>query len=430
MVAHNETSKGLKLRAERGDGELLRFFEAGDERAEAAFVVRQILNGAREGRSPRDFAIFYRTNAQSRPFEEALLRYNVPYSIVGGVRFYERAEVKDVLAYLRIALNPADAAALRRIVNAPPRGIGKTTVERADAIAQRDGVTLLEGLQRLAARGRRRSRGAGRSASSRCCTRNSRATSARVRSPSRSRTCSQRSGYLRHLEAEGSPEAQTRLENLRELLSAAEDFSVESASPGEDDRSAVELFLDQVALVADVDGWDRRAERVSLMTVHSAKGLEFPFVFLVGLEEGIFPHAVSSRDANGIEEERRLFYVGMTRAMERLTLTCARERRRFGSRTFGVPSRFLREIPASLIEGAGPSTPRPAKPELDYEYAHAEYDDGGGEIPRGMRVRHPVFGHGTVLDVAGNGPAQKLRIKFDRVGVKTLLTRFANLEPA
>ena len=428
VVAHNETSKGLKLRAERGDGELLRFFEAGDERAEAAFVVRQILNGAREGRSPRDFAIFYRTNAQSRPFEEELLRYNVPYSIIGGVRFYERAEVKDALAYLRIALNPADATALRRIVNAPPRGIGKTTVERADAIAQRDGVTLLEGLQRLAAEG-----GAGRAAGpirEFAMLHEELARHIRTRPLAESiANLLQRSGYLRHLEAEGSPEAQTRLENLRELLSAAEDFSVESASPGEDDRSAVELFLDQVALVADVDGWDRRAERVSLMTVHSAKGLEFPFVFLVGLEEGIFPHAVSSRDANGIEEERRLFYVGMTRAMERLTLTCARERRRFGSRTFGVPSRFLREIPESLIEGAGPATPRPAKPDLDYEYAHVEYDDGGGEIPRGMRVRHPVFGHGTVLDVAGSGPAQKLRIKFDRVGVKTLLTRFANLEP-
>ena len=428
VVAHNETSKGLKLRAERGDGELLRFFEAGDERAEAAFVVKQILTAAREGRSPRDFAIFYRTNAQSRPFEEELLRYNVPYSIIGGVRFYERAEVKDALSYLRIALNPADAAALRRIVNAPPRGIGKTTVDRADAIAQRDGVTLLEGLQRLAAEG-----GAGRAAGpirEFVMLHEELARDIRTRPLAESiANLLQRSGYLRHLEAEGSPEAQTRLENLRELISAAEDFSVESTTPGDEERSAVELFLDQVALVADVDGWDRRAERVSLMTVHSAKGLEFPTVFLVGLEEGIFPHAVSSRDPNGIEEERRLFYVGMTRAMERLVLTCARERRRYGTRTFGVPSRFLREIPEGLISGAGPATPRQAKPELDFEYAHAEYDEVGGEIPRGMRVRHPVFGQGTVLDVAGNGAAQKLRIKFDRVGVKTLLTRFANLEP-
>jgi DNA helicase-2/ATP-dependent DNA helicase PcrA len=170
------------------------------------------------------------------------------------------------------------------------------------------------------------------------------------------------------------------------------------------------------------------------MTAHSAKGLEFPLVFLVGLEEGVFPHSASARDEAGVEEERRLFYVGMTRAMERLTLTCARERRRFGTRTFGVPSRFLYEIPAALIEGGVPSGRRapaaPSESQLDYDYAHAEYDEGGGEIPKGMRVRHPVFGFGTVIEVTGRGQTQKLRIRFDRVGVKTLLTRFANLEPA
>ena len=220
----------------------------------------------------------------------------------------------------------------------------------------------------------------------------------------RSRHVLQRTGYLKQLEADGTPEAEARLENLRELVSAAEDFSVESADPDSEPRTATELFLDQVALVSDVDGWDRRAERVSLMTVHSAKGLEFPFVYVVGLEEGIFPHAASSRDAAGLEEERRLFYVAMTRAMERLTLACARERRRYGTRTFGVPSRFLREIPAELIEGSLPRDQRGApvgEPSLDYEHAQTEYDDGGAEIPKGMRVRHAVFGIGTVLEVSG-----------------------------
>jgi DNA helicase-2/ATP-dependent DNA helicase PcrA len=330
-----------------------------------------------------------------------------------------------------VALNPADTAALRRIVNVPARGIGKATVERADEQARRDGVTLLEGLARLADAG-----GAGRAAApirAFVALVDELARELRGRPPAEAIAHAlQRSGYLRQLEADGTPEAETRLENLRELVAAAEDFTVESAAPGEVERSAVELFLDQVALVSDVDGWDRRAERVSLMTVHSAKGLEFPLVFLVGLEEGVFPHAASSRDAAGIEEERRLFYVGMTRAMERLTLTCAQERRRYGSRTFGVPSRFLREIPESLLDGARPDARRaaPAEPALDYDYAHAEYDEGGGEIPRGMRVRHPVFGVGTVLETTGRGAAQKLRIRFDRVGVKTLLVRFANLEPA
>jgi DNA helicase-2/ATP-dependent DNA helicase PcrA len=218
-------------------------------------------------------------------------------------------------------------------------------------------------------------------------------------------------------------------------VSSAEDFVAESVE-GDEERSPVELFLDQVALVSDVDQWDRRAERVSLMTAHSAKGLEFPLVFLVGLEVGIFPHAAAARDAAGIEEERRLFYVGMTRAMERLTLSCAQERRRYGSRTFAVPSRFLREIPEEVLQGELPEA-RETGPlgrrddaSLDYSYGQADAEPAGAAIPRGMRVRHPVFGYGTVLDVSGAGPGQKLRVRFDRVGVKTLVLRFANLEPA
>ena len=430
VVANNETSKGLRLRAERGEGEKIRFFEAADDREEAAFAVRHILTEMRRaGRSPREFAIFFRTNAQSRSFEDELLRYDVPYTVVGGIRFYERAEVKDALAYLRVALNPADAAALRRIVNTPTRGIGKTTVERADAIAQRDRVTLLEALQRLAAEG-----GGGRAAEpirGFAALVGDLAGFVRSHGPAEAiARVLDRTGYLRQLEADGTPEAEARLENLRELVAAAEDFVGESAA-GELERSLTELFLDQVALVSDVDSLDQRAERVSLMTVHSAKGLEFPFVFLAGLEEGVFPHSASSRDAAGIEEERRLFYVGMTRAMERLTLLCARERRRYGSRTFGVPSRFLHEIPGEWMEGRPMSRHESAvAPGLDYEYAQAEYDEGGGEIPKGMRVRHPVFGFGTVVETSGSGPAQKLRIRFDRVGMKTLVTRFANLEPA
>ena len=432
VVAHNETSGDLRLQAQREGGEPIRFFEAADDREEAAFVVRQILATIRrDGRSPRDFAIFYRTNAQSRSFEDEMLRYDVPYTIVGGMRFYERAEVKDALAYLRIALNPADVAALRRIVNAPPRGIGKTTLERADLLARQAGVTLLEGLRRFAASGE-----AGRATNpirEFSMLLDDLTREVRARTPSDAiALVLQRTGYLKALEADATPEAEARLENLRELVSAAEDFAVESADPEAEPRSATELFLDQVALVSDVDGWDRRAERVSLMTVHSAKGLEFPFVYVVGLEEGIFPHAASVRDGAGLEEERRLFYVAMTRAMERLTLVCARERRRYGSRTFGVPSRFLREIPETLIEGSLPrerSAPI-GEPSLDYEHAQTAYDDTGSETPKGMRVRHAVFGLGTVLDVQGRGPAQKLRVRFDRVGVKTLLLRFANLEPA
>jgi DNA helicase-2/ATP-dependent DNA helicase PcrA len=246
----------------------------------------------------------------------------------------------------------------------------------------------------------------------------------------------ERSGYLRALEAEGTTEAETRIENLRELLVGAEDFA--AANAGESDgRSALEQFLDQVALVSDLDSAELRHDRVSLMTVHSAKGLEFKVVYVVGLEEGVLPHQASSRDPRSIEEERRLCYVAMTRAMERLTLTWAHERRRYGSRSFGTPSRFLAEIPPALVERLGaPSWEREARdesPAYDYSYDQSRSARGAGAadeagVVRGMRVRHPIFGHGSVLEVIGSGPGQALRIRFDRAGVKKIIVRYANLE--
>ncbi len=423
VVAQNRARKDKRMRTERGDGDPIRLYEAVDERDEAQFVVRELLGAAREGaRKLGDFAIFYRTNAQSRPFEEELLKYDVPYVVVGGVRFYDRAEVKDALAWLRVLMNPADGQALARIVNNPPRGIGRTTLDRAGELGAADEAGLLEGLRRFA------SGGGGRSAP-------------RVReflglldgirrevegaSPSEALgLVLERSGMLRHLEREGTPEAESRRENLRELVAAAEDF--EAVNAGDEERSALELFLDQVALVSDLDAWEARADRVSLMTGHSAKGLEFPVVFLVGLEEGIFPHAASARDEAGLEEERRLFYVGMTRAMDRLVLTWAQERRRFGSRSWGAPSRFLGEIPPPLLTGVPPAAVDPDERQLDYSVS--QVPEEAPEPGRGLRVRHPIFGDGTILEATGRGPSQKLRIRFERVGVKTILVRFANLE--
>jgi DNA helicase-2/ATP-dependent DNA helicase PcrA len=239
-----------------------------------------------------------------------------------------------------------------------------------------------------------------------------------------------RTGYLRELEREGTVEAEARVENLRELLAGAEDFESGNAETG-DERGSLALFLDQVALVSDVDQAELRDDRVSLMTVHSAKGLEFPVVFLVGMEEGIFPHHAASRDERSVEEERRLCYVGMTRAMERLTLCWAQERRRFGSRTYGVPSRFLREIPARLVEqpDGARRAPAAAREERRFDYAYDQSGDAGqAGIAPGLRVRHPVFGPGTVLAVSGAGSGQKLRIRFDRAGVKTVVLRYATLE--
>jgi DNA helicase-2/ATP-dependent DNA helicase PcrA len=433
VVANNRGTE-TRLWTEREGGEPVQLYEAVDDRDEAQFVIRQIMTSAREeGRAFGEFAIFYRTNAQSRPFEEELLKYDVPYAVVGGVRFYERAEVKDALAYLRALVNPADGMALRRILNNPPRGIGKTTLERAEALAAERGRTLLEALRAIAA-----DPGGARSAAKlREFLALFDALAGEVPGLAPAEAIAlvlERTGYLAQLGRQATPEAEARVENLRELLAGAEDFAAANAGGAPDERTAIELFLDQVALVSDLDAYENRTDRVSMMTAHTAKGLEFPVVFLVGMEEGLLPHAASMRDAGGIEEERRLCYVGMTRAMERLTLTCASERRRYGSRTFSAPSRFLSEIPRELVVGglAREATREHARDggrELDYSLGHEPAGDADGVRP-GLRVRHPIFGEGTVMAVRGAGQAQKLDIRFDRVGVKTVLVRFANLEPA
>jgi DNA helicase-2/ATP-dependent DNA helicase PcrA len=347
--------------------------------------------------------------------------------VVGGVRFYDRAEVMDALAYLRVVMNPADTVSLRRIVNRPTRGIGKTTLDRAERRAVAEGITLEAALRDVA------SGADGGRPQSRVAQFLTLLDALRDEVPTRRPADAiaqvlDRSGYLRALENEGTPEAEGRIENLKELLAAAEDFDRANAEIGFDERSELALFLDQVALVSDIDSYDRREDSVSLMTVHSAKGLEYPAVFVVGMEEGIFPHAASMHDEHGVEEERRLCYVAMTRAMERLTLTCASTRLRFGSRSYGLPSRFLGEIPREVLQGEIERRSRgEGGPALDYSYAQPE----PGEVPAlapGLVVRHPVFGRGAVLAVIGSGPGQKLRIRFDRAGVKTVVVRFANLE--
>ncbi|HEX2484703.1 MAG TPA: UvrD-helicase domain-containing protein [Myxococcota bacterium] len=428
VVANNRARREKTMRAERGEGEPIRLYRARDDRDEAQFVVQDILQGARsEGRPLGHFAVFYRTNAQSRPFEEELLKYDVPYALVGGIRFYERAEVKDVLAYLRLVVNPRDALALRRIVNVPARGIGKATVERAAALAEARRVPLVEGLRLAAAEG---ARSGPRVAEFLRLLDALRAEVAALLPVEAIGRALERTGYLRELEREGTPEAEARVENLRELVAGAEDFE----GSEDDERSLLEQYLDQVALVSDVDAFEGRHDRVSLMTGHSAKGLEFPVVYLVGMEEGVFPHASATRDDRSVEEERRLCYVGMTRAMERLTLTWATERRRYGSVAFGAPSRFLSEIPASLVVGSTPDAPEPPRfaggpggRVLDYSLGQDEPSEpaAGG---RGARVRHPIFGEGIVLESQGSGPGRKLRIRFDRAGVKTVILRFANLD--
>ena len=438
VVENNLGRKKKSMFTEREGGELIRFFEAENEREEAAYVVGHILEGTRsEGRSLGDYAILYRTNSQSRCFEEEFLKYDLPYVVVGGVRFYERAEIKDILCYLRLLVNPEDAQALRRIVNKPTRGIGKTTLERAEALAIEREVSLREGLLLFADGGA------------------AKRTATKVRDfldmlgelqhlvdrpvDEILSEILERSGYMKALVMQENPDAEVRIDNLRELISSAEDFHAANAEVQDEERSELELYLDQVALISDLDDYQHKPESASLMTAHSAKGLEYAVVFLVGMEEGIFPHASSSYDDEGLEEERRLCYVGMTRAMEQLFMTCARQRRRFGSSSFQSPSRFLREVPEELMEvQLSPGAQRRARGgrsrrrtgdsgRLDHSYSQETYDDG---IQPGMRVRHSVFGLGTIDAVIGEGLDQKLKIRFDRAGIKTVMVRYANLEPA
>ena len=452
VISNNRERKDKELFTDKEGGSPIRFFEGEDDREESRFVIERMIQAHRREDVPfKHMAILYRTNAQSRTFEEELLKYDIPYTIVGGQRFYDRAEIKDIMSYMRLIVNPKDDQALRRIVNKPTRGIGKASFEKVESLAAGRGVSLLEGM-RIAVDTELVGRSTGKLAAFVNMMDGFRSSPegglpvggsldglplddmiARVMDGT---------GYIRALEKEDTPESETRLDNLRELLSSARDFhAMNEDELADEERSELELYLDQVALISDLDSYEDREDRVSLMTVHSAKGLEFPIVFLVGMEERIFPHASSARDEAGLEEERRLCYVAMTRAMEHLFLTCAAERFRYGDRTYQSPSRFLQEIPDELIETlgtaqrgararAGSSSGASSKAaRFDYSYGQTEPSEGDG-VAVGTLVRHPVFGRGEVLAVIGIDLNQKLRIKFERAGVKTVMVRYANLELA
>ncbi len=460
VVQNNLARKGKKLWTEREGGERVRLYEAADDRGEASYVVGEFLRLRESGVPSREIAIFYRTHAQSRPFEEELLKYNVPYVVVGGTRFYDRAEVKDALAYLRVLANPDDTESLLRIANRPARGIGETTLERVLALAAEQETSLFRALERAHAAGHpspaaARKLGALLELLGELSQERERlgvaALLARVLD---------RSGYVRALEQEDSIEAEGRLENLRELLSAAEEFeranaAAEPSSDSERERPLLDLFLEQVTLLSEADRLPDGDERLALMTVHVAKGLEFDCVFVVGVEEGVFPHFASLSDPRALEEERRLCYVAMTRARERLYLCNATLRRLHGSTRTNPPSRFLSEIPAELVEGrvrpprsaayaeiprnelwraparfparpAPAAAPREAGPRLDRSEAQWAPDEVPALAP-GMRVEHPVFGAGTLLEQSGAGAHARVRVRFDRAGVKTMALRFAQL---
>ena len=419
VIDHNQQRKDKTLWTENPEGDLPKLYRAWDEHEEANFVAQTILGLRGDGVPWNGVAVFYRTNAQSRVLEDALRRARVPYGIVGGVRFYERREIKDALAYVRLAVNPADDVAFRRAIQTPVRGIGPATLARLDearagrallAVAD-DPPAALSGKPRRALE------------EFAALIRGLADRRAGMTPPAFIDQLLNVSGYRAALREERSPEAEARLENLEELIHAAEDYLRAESTP------TLEGFLDGVALMADIDELQDDGARVTLMTLHSAKGLEFPAVFMTGLEEGVFPHARSMSDEEEVEEERRLCYVGLTRARERLYLSYALHRRIHGYGV-GEPSRFLREMPESQLASLNTRREPPAGWTADAAAYAAAADTVTENLPLrvGARVRHARFGEGLVVGIERDGADFVVTVGFASVGRKRLSLQYAHLE--
>ncbi len=427
VIANNSSRNDKHLWSDRGEGEKLVRYQAQDERDEAAFVAEEI-ETLMAARSADDISVFYRTNAQSRVIEEVFVRYGVPYRVVGGTKFYDRREVKDILAYLRAAVNPGDQVAVKRIINTPKRGIGDTTVGHVDRHAEANGITFFEALEEAAD----------------IANLNGRAI-ARIKEfvglmkylrdraddgpASTLQAILDDTGYLEWVESERTIEALGRVENIKEVVASAVEFEeMQTGTSNEEGvlwsemtgHRRVEAFLESVSLVADVDALDGPAGAVTLMTLHNAKGLEYPAVFMVGLEDGIFPHMRSLGDPAELEEERRLFYVGVTRAQEHLYLVNATSRTIFGGTNFNSVSRLLKEIPEDLTEQRS-RTRNPATESLGRAHVTAT------DIQPGDVVNHDYWGKGRVREVRGEGDGAEAVVVFDHEGAKTLLLAWAPL---
>ena len=471
VILHNLDRKGKNLWTHAEEGDPLRVGDCGDDRAEARHIVAAISATCRkESLSLNEAAVLYRTNAQSRALEEELQRRGVPYVIVGGIRFYERREIKDLLAYLRLLVNPADDVSLLRIINIPKRGIGAATVECLREVALRRGINLLQAVTdgNVPGLGTRAATSLERFAAILLGLRQDRE---HLELPELAGQVLARTGYLDALRDDPSVEARAREENIGQLLGRIAEFHESGPTePGGSERRGLEGFLEEVALMSPVDEAGTEADSLTMMTLHMAKGLEFPLVFIAGMEEGLFPTSRAieeSRNGGGaIEEERRLFYVGITRAQRFLGLTFARWRYSFGSLSPTEPSRFLEEIPPELVEveevshreGIGFAAaerradsdrrrassrarrlpaPKPKGAvkkgihyEFDDEHGAAAGDAGNDLLAVGRWVLHPAFGRGEIVGREGNGEDLKLSIRFGSSRPKKIMVAYAQLEPA
>jgi DNA helicase-2/ATP-dependent DNA helicase PcrA len=422
LVANNRRRRPKRLLADRGAGARVRLWRFDEDRTEAETVARAI-EDRRDGAG--DVAVLYRTNAQSRPFEEELVRRRIPYVVVGGMKFYERAEVKDALAYLRLAARPEDDLAFRRVVNVPARGIGSATLDRIAKAARESGKSWWEASANPPAELTDRARTAlsrFRAIVSELAER------AKTEPPSALlEHLLEATGYAALYDRTEDSEDVARRENLAELVSSAREFERRS---GED--ATLAEYLDSVSLATDAEAASG-GRGVTLSTLHAAKGLEFPTVFVVGLEEGYLPHGQSAEDEDELEEERRLLYVGMTRAKDELTLTLARRRLVFGRVQPRMESRFVAEIPAESVEertfGTGRTAAFAPSFAAEDESQEVELPDVG-VLRRGRRVRHPRYGYGVILAQEGSGDETRLTVYFDRAGKKKFVARYADLTPA
>ncbi|MDP3816119.1 DNA helicase II [Pseudomonas sp.] len=430
LIANNQGRLGKELWTEDGDGEPISLYSAFNEHDEARYVVESIEDALRkDGRKRSEIAILYRSNAQSRVLEEALLREKIPYRIYGGQRFFERAEIKNAMAYLRLLDGRGNDAALERVINVPARGIGEKSVEAIRDYARGHDVSMWEAIRLMVANKALPGRASGALAG---FVELIELLAAKVLSMPlhlMTQTVIEQSGLIAYHQAEKGEKAQARVENLEELVSAARAFE----NNEEDELSPLQAFLSHASLEAGDTQAAENEDSVQLMTLHSAKGLEFPQVFLVGMEEGLFPHKMSLEEPGRLEEERRLAYVGITRAMSKLVITYAETRRLYGSETYNKVSRFVREIPPPLIQEVRLSN------SVSRPFGAVSRNMGGGNLfagsavpdtgfNLGQRVQHSLFGEGTILNFEGSGAQARVQVNFESEGSKWLMLSYAKLE--
>jgi DNA helicase-2/ATP-dependent DNA helicase PcrA len=426
VIGNNTARMGKQLWTEDKEGERIQLYTAYNEQDEARFVVDRIEDHVDRGGQRSEVAILYRSNAQSRVFEERLMQCGVPYRVYGGLRFFERAEIKDALAYLRLTTNRHDDASFERVVNHPPRGIGTRTLDEMRTHARQYNTSLWQAAVTLVNEQLLTARAGNAVVAFLRLVDELAGGLGRLSLGEQVEAVMHPSGLVDHFAKDKGEKGEARLENLQELVNAAREFEPEPDS----DMEPLAGFLAHAALEAGEGQADAWEDCVQLMTLHSAKGLEFPVVFLCGLEEGLFPHQRSVEDPGRLEEERRLCYVGITRACRQLVVTCAERRRVFGSETYCLPSRFISEIPGDLVDELRPrpgvSLPRAAAPAPAAAAGLQEASAAGLRL--GQQVRHAKFGDGVILSCEGRGSSARVQVNFARAGTKWLVVAYANLE--